>query len=60
MKKMERDPLTEKVIGYAIEVHRHPGPGLLESVYEQCLACELEHAGIRCQRQAELPVRYND
>ena len=33
--------LTEQVIGLAIEVHRHTGPGLLESVYEQCLCHEL-------------------
>ena len=32
--------LTEQVIGFAIEVHRHTGPGLLESVYEQCLCHE--------------------
>ena len=37
----ERDPLTQKVIGCAIEVHRYLGPGLLESAYEQCLAHEL-------------------
>jgi len=33
----ERDPLTAKVIGAAIEVHRVLGPGLLESAYEECL-----------------------
>lgn len=33
-----RDPLTERVIGAAIEVHRHLGPGLLESAYEECRA----------------------
>ncbi len=37
----ERDLLTQKVIGCAIEVHRHLRPGLLESTYEQCLAHEL-------------------
>jgi GxxExxY protein len=38
---MERDALTGQVIGLAIEVHRHLGPGLLESAYETCLAYEL-------------------
>jgi len=35
---MERDPLTEKGFGCAIEVHRTLGPGLLESAYQQALA----------------------
>jgi GxxExxY protein len=54
----ERDPLTERVIGAAIEVHRVLGPGLLESVYEECLCHELSLAGIERQRQVELPVVY--
>jgi len=33
--------LTDQIIGCAIEVHRHLGPGLLESVYEECLCYEL-------------------
>jgi GxxExxY protein len=55
---MERDPLTAKVIGCAIEVHRLLGPGLLESTYEQCLSRELDLQGIRFQRQVPLPVDY--
>ncbi|MCX7161834.1 MAG: GxxExxY protein [Betaproteobacteria bacterium] len=42
----QRDPLTEQVIGCAIEVHRALGPGLLESAYEECLALELGLSGI--------------
>jgi GxxExxY protein len=38
--------LSRRVIGLAIEVHRQPGPGFLESVYEECLCLELRHAGI--------------
>jgi len=52
------DPLTQRVIGAAIEVHRHLGPGLLESTYERCLAHELSLSGIQVERQVELPVRY--
>ncbi len=54
----QRDPLTEKAIGLAIEVHRVLGPGLLESAYEECLAFELKHAGFEVARPVELPVRY--
>ena len=50
--------LTERVIGLAIEVHRHTGPGLLESVYEQCLCHELRQADIPFDRQVAIPVIY--
>ena len=50
--------LTKKVIGATIEVHRILGPGLLENVYEECLAREFLDAGIKFQRQLELPVKY--
>jgi GxxExxY protein len=55
---MEFDPLSRKVIGLAIEVHRALGPGLLESSYEKCLAHELSENGIRFASQMELPVCY--
>jgi GxxExxY protein len=54
----ERDPLTEAVIGAAIDVHRELGPGLLESVYERCLTYELDLRGIEHETQVELPVVY--
>lgn len=50
------DPLTREIIGGAIEVHRALGPGLLESVYEECLAHELTERGLRVVRQVPLPV----
>lgn len=43
--------LSERVIGLAIEVHRHLGPGLLESIYEECLCFELAQCGIPHRRQ---------
>jgi GxxExxY protein len=55
---MIRDPLTERVIGLAIEVHRTLGPGLLESVYDDCVCHELRTHGIEHQRQLALPVSY--
>jgi GxxExxY protein len=54
----ENDQLTEQVIGCAIEVHRHLGPGLLESAYEECLCYELKHNDFSIQRQVPLPVVY--
>ena len=50
--------LTELIIGAAIEVHRATGPGLMESVYEQCLCYEISQLGLSFQRQVELPVVY--
>jgi GxxExxY protein len=54
----QNDPLTERIIGFAIEVHRHLGPGLLESAYEECLCHELSQDGLMFQRQMPLPVIY--
>jgi len=50
--------LTERIIGAAIEVHRHLGPGLLESAYEACMCYELSQMGLSFQRQVHLPVEY--
>jgi GxxExxY protein len=60
MAKVDADfrALTEAIIGAAIEVHRHLGPGLLESTYESCLAFELNQRGLTVERQKELPVVY--
>ncbi len=57
-KNPQKDRLTEKVIGLAIEVHRSLGPGLLESAYEECLCYELGENGISFKRQVPLPVVY--
>ena len=54
----ENDLLTQRVIGFAIEVHRQLGPGLLESAYEECLCFELERSGLAFRRQVALPVIY--
>ena len=54
----DRDLLTNQIIGFAIEVHRHLGPGLLESAYEECLCYELNENRIGFKRQVALPVVY--
>jgi GxxExxY protein len=50
--------LTREIIGAAIEVHRHLGPGLLESIYQQCLAKELELRDIPHRCEWPLPLEY--
>lgn len=50
--------VTEAIIGAAIEVHRHLGPGLLESVYETALAYELKERGLTVERQKPVPIAY--
>ena len=50
--------VSRKVIGAAIEVHRHLGPGLLESSYQACLCHELDLRGIAYRSQVALPVEY--
>ena len=48
------DGLSRVIVGAAIEVHRHLGPGLLESAYEACLAHELQGRGVAIERQNRL------
>ena len=57
---MEVDKLTEQVIGLAIEVHRHLGPGLLESAYQECLFYELNKASLKVEREKKLPIAYKE
>jgi GxxExxY protein len=52
------EELTKKIIGAAIEVHRHWGPGLIESIYEKSLAVELEKRAIPFKRQLKLELNY--
>jgi GxxExxY protein len=52
--------LTQKIIGCAIEVHKHLGPGLLESAYEECLSYELTKNGLFNERQVPVPIIYKE
>jgi GxxExxY protein len=56
----QKDPLTEKIIGCAIEVHRTLGPGLLESTYESALCVEMQLAGLKFERQLTIPITYKN
>jgi GxxExxY protein len=55
---MDINRLSSDIIGAAIEVHKHLGPGLLESVYEQCLCSELSSRHLSFESQKPLPVLY--
>jgi GxxExxY protein len=55
---MKEEKTTEAIIGAAIEVHRNLGPGLLEGVYQSCLAQEMLLRGLSFEREVALPVRY--
>jgi GxxExxY protein len=50
--------LTEKIIGCAIQVHKHLGAGLLESIYENAMCLEFDAVGMRYERQVAIPVNY--
>jgi len=52
------EPLKEKVIGYAIEVHRVLGPGLLEAVYRDCLCVELHAANLKVDSERRVSLDY--
>jgi len=55
---LHHEELTEKLIAGAIEVHRHLGPGLLESAYEECYCHELKLQCVAFERQKPLPLEY--
>ena len=57
---MEINDLTGKVIGLAMEVHKHLGPGLLESAYCECLTYEISNSGLHVVQQKPLPIIYKN
>lgn len=57
---IDLDRLSHDVIGAAIEVHRHLGPGFGESIYEEALAIELALRGMPARRQVTIPIHYKD
>ena len=57
---MTENEISEKIIGWAIQVHRELGPGLLESSYEECLYFELLQSGLYVEKQKPLPLVYKE
>jgi GxxExxY protein len=61
MQEIDRlDQISRRIIGAAIEVHRHLGPGLLESAYQSCLVFELRKLGLNVDEQTPLPIVYKE
>jgi GxxExxY protein len=57
---MDENEISNVIIGRAIEVHRHLGPGLLESAYKECLSYELTQAGLLVEKELAMPVMYKE
>jgi GxxExxY protein len=60
MTKKEVTQLSYEIIGFAIKVHKKLGPGLLESIYEECLKYELESNGYDVKQQLTVKINYYD
>jgi GxxExxY protein len=56
----ELNQISNSIIGAAIEVHRHLGPGLLESAYRQCLAWELQQQKLVVEQEILVPIKYKE
>ncbi len=57
---MELEQIAKLIVHCAIKVHKALGPGLLESVYQKCLAYELERSGLIVKCEVPVPVQYGD
>ena len=57
---MNKNELSNIIIGAAIKVHKAIGPGLLESAYEECLFYEINKLGINVKKQVALPLIYDN
>ena len=56
----ELNKITDAIIGYAIEIHKQLGPGLLESAYRECLFYELKNNGFDVRREIPMPIIYKE
>jgi len=57
---MQENELSQLIIGKAIEIHKILGPGLLESVYQECLLYELKSIGLNVEKEKPMPIVYKD
>ena len=54
----QNDPLTRRIIACAIEVHKRLGPGLLEKLYKESMAIEMELCGLKVEKNLKVAVEY--
>ena len=57
---MIENEISRKIIGCAIEVHKHLGPGLLESAYQECIFYELKKSGLYVEKEKPMPIVYKE
>lgn len=57
---MDIEALATEIVDAAYKVHKNLGPGLLESIYEECLAYELRNRGIKAEQQVSVPIVYEE
>jgi GxxExxY protein len=57
---MTENEISNKVIGFAIEVHNALGPGLLENVYKECLYYKLKQAGLKVEKEKSIPLIFEE
>ena len=55
---IQDDPLTRRIIACAIEVHKRLGPGLLEKLYQEAMAIEMEINSLNVEKNVKIPVEY--
>ena len=60
MEEKDENILSNIILGCAIEVHKHLGPGLLESAYKECLYFELLKAGLNVDKEKPMPIVYKE
>ena len=56
----ELEIIGKKIVDAAYTVHKNLGPGLLEKIYEICFCYELEKRGLKCKRQVDIPIVYDE
>lgn len=57
---MKENQISSIIIGKSIEIHRILGPGLLESVYQECLFYELINSGLMVEKEKSMPITYKE
>jgi len=59
-KIMTENELTSKIIGFAIEIHKELGPGLLESAYKECLYYKISKSGLLVEKEKPMPLIFEE